>query len=72
MRCCVQKIKRHTEYVSGFKNTIQRSKKRLIIDGGGVIFESELLGNKALREITWQNNINNAFLCIALGICGFF
>lgn len=34
VRCCVQKIKRHTEYVSGFKQSYSVVKKCLIIDGG--------------------------------------
>jgi hypothetical protein len=63
----------YTKYMPDFLKIPLRflRKKSLIIDRGGVLFESELLGNKALREITWQNNTNNAFLCMALGICGF-
>ena len=48
VRCCVQKIKRHTKYVFDFKQSYSVFKKSLIIDGGGVLFESELSGNKTL------------------------
>ncbi len=68
---CPQNKAAHKICVPFLKNPAQSSKKSLIVDGG-VLFESEILGNKALREIPWQNNTNNTFLCIALGICGFF
>ena len=38
VRCCVQKIKRHTKYVSGFKQSYSVVKKSLIAYvGGGTI-----------------------------------